>query len=161
MTTDPPALDHNASAGEVPAAIGHEQGGLQLPGVRGEDSKGCDDENSTTDLEIAKLAPLKSTLTPSSFRQLEHQRSHELQQQVSQGAEQYERDLSFRPVERVDLKVRNLSLTVAPSRDLLSILLSRPDAQVARILDGIDADMPSGQLTALIGASGSGKFMFI
>ncbi|KAK6330430.1 hypothetical protein TWF696_003526 [Orbilia brochopaga] len=161
MTTHPPDLDRNASAGEeLPLAIDlDEKDRLQLPIVRGDGGNDDDDDTSTTDLEISKLAPLKSTLTPSSFRQLEHQRSHELQQKAfNQGAEQYERDLSFRPVDRVDVRVRDLSLTVALGRDILSTLLLRPDPKKAiKILDDIDADMPSGQLTALIGASGSGK----
>ncbi|KAF3931873.1 hypothetical protein ABW19_dt0207363 [Dactylella cylindrospora] len=130
-----------------------ERGYLQVPNGYADG-----DDTSTSDLEISKLPPLKSTLTPSSFRQLERQRSQDLQRKVTEDAEEYERDLSFRPVERVDVKVRDLSLTVALGRSLMSMITRKPDTKrVVKILDGIDADMPSGQLTALIGASGSGK----
>ncbi|KAJ6255936.1 hypothetical protein Dda_9227 [Drechslerella dactyloides] len=154
--------NHDANAERTSAAVDLDKERLQVVenhgGGNGKDDDDDDDDTSTTELEIAKLAPLKSTLTPSSFRKLERQRSRELQQQASHCTEQYERDLSFRPVDRVDVNVRNLSLSVALGRDLVSTLLLRPDPKkIAKILDGIDADMPSGQLTALIGASGSGK----
>ncbi|EWC46649.1 hypothetical protein DRE_04136 [Drechslerella stenobrocha 248] len=113
------------------------------------------DNASTDDLKISGLAPLKSTLTTSSFKELERQRALKLQQEASVD---YERELSFQPVGRVDVKVRNLTLSVAPARDLASIVRQQSSkGNVVKVLDGIDADMPSGQLTALIGASGSGK----
>ncbi|EPS45803.1 hypothetical protein H072_167 [Dactylellina haptotyla CBS 200.50] len=128
-----------------------EKGRLEVP-------REHDCDSSISDLEISKLAPLKSTLTATSFRKLERQRSQELQRKVTEGAEDYERDLSFRPVARVDVKVRNLSLSVALNSGFAAMFSRRSDQnKVVKILDGIDADMPSGQLTALIGASGSGK----
>ncbi|KAF3908868.1 hypothetical protein AA313_de0202357 [Arthrobotrys entomopaga] len=131
-------------------------GDLGMAGVKA--AKDHDDDSSTFDLEISKLAPLRSTLTATSFRKLEHEQSHELQRKVTEDAGEYQRDLSFRPVERVNVRVRNLSLSVALRRCFGGIILQRSDEdKIVKILDGIDADMPSGQLTALIGASGSGK----
>ncbi|KAF8460995.1 P-loop containing nucleoside triphosphate hydrolase protein [Kalaharituber pfeilii] len=69
--------------------------------------------------------------------------------------------LSFRSVNLVNVQVRNLSVTVdvRPSITSISSLVStwkgEKDAKV--ILDDINADMPAGELSAIIGGSGSGK----
>ncbi|KAF8424189.1 ABC transporter [Tirmania nivea] len=69
--------------------------------------------------------------------------------------------LSFRAVEPVNVKVRNLSITVdvRPSISSLSSLVSlmRGAKETRTILDDINADMPAGELMAIIGGSGSGK----
>ena len=69
--------------------------------------------------------------------------------------------LSFRAVEPVNVKVRNLSITVdvRPSISSLSSLVSstREAKETRTILDDINADMPAGELVAIIGGSGSGK----
>ena len=75
--------------------------------------------------------------------------------------------LSFRAVEPVNVKVQGLSITVdaRPSISLPSSLVSltrgAKEAKEAKetrtILDDINADMPAGELMAIIGGSGSGK----
>ncbi|OCK83730.1 P-loop containing nucleoside triphosphate hydrolase protein [Lepidopterella palustris CBS 459.81] len=75
--------------------------------------------------------------------------------------------ISLREVDLVDVRIRNLSVTVdeSPRRPtaLVSALarkrgkLQSENRHVKTILDDISADMPSGTLTAIIGGSGSGK----
>lgn len=74
--------------------------------------------------------------------------------------------LSFRAVNPVDVRVRNLTVDVdagpplwqtSPSQ-LWHQLRGMPSQESFKtILDGINAHMPSGSLTAIIGGSGSGK----
>lgn len=74
-------------------------------------------------------------------------------------------DLSLRHVEPVDIKVENLTLNVDMRPNALENLgnkfkkskTSLPAIQTKTILNNVTASMPSGSLTAIIGASGSGK----
>ncbi|KAL8690046.1 MAG: hypothetical protein Q9218_004415, partial [Villophora microphyllina] len=79
-------------------------------------------------------------------------------------AEHTDNELSFRAVEAVSLSVRNLTVDIdvspASIAALSSALKRRKDAIKTpnkRILDNVNADMPSGSLTAILGGSGSGK----
>lgn len=69
--------------------------------------------------------------------------------------------LSFRAVEPVDVKVRNLSITVDVRPSISPLVFLTRGAKEAKetrtILDDINADMPAGELMAIIGGSGSGK----
>ena len=75
------------------------------------------------------------------------------------GTEIPENDLSFRPVKPVNIIVRNLSVTVTSKPSFLSQIIKKNGLQQKKvyILENVSADLPTGQLTALIGASGSGK----
>ncbi|GMG34310.1 unnamed protein product [Aspergillus oryzae] len=75
-------------------------------------------------------------------------------------------DLSFREVQPVDIRVKDLSLEVdisppiwetAPSQIWRRLRGKTTTDARKTVLDGIDAYMPSGSLTAIIGSSGSGK----
>lgn len=75
-------------------------------------------------------------------------------------------NLNFRAVNPVDVQVRNLSVLLdtvpplweTPPSQLWNRLRGKPPPETAKtILDGVNADMPSGSLTAIIGSSGSGK----
>lgn len=80
--------------------------------------------------------------------------------------------ISFRAVSRIDVVVRNLSIAVHPSlaasvfarrkqpKDEEAIDGREKDKEVTSILDNVSADMPAGQLMAIIGGSGSGKVHF-
>ena len=79
-------------------------------------------------------------------------------------AEDAENDLSFRAVEAVTVHVRNLCADIDVSRGGIARFFAGfkrgKDASVKnykRILYNINADMPSGSLTAILGGSGSGK----
>ncbi|KAL8862693.1 MAG: hypothetical protein Q9178_001191 [Gyalolechia marmorata] len=79
-------------------------------------------------------------------------------------AEDAENDLSFRAVEAVRLHVRSLSADIDVSRGGIARFSASfkrgKDASInnyKRILHDINADMPSGSLTAILGGSGSGK----
>lgn len=76
--------------------------------------------------------------------------------------EGYGEHISFREVERVDVSVRNLAITVSPHSALKMPWASKTieEAEEIRILDDVSADMPAGELTAIIGGSGSGKVCF-
>ncbi|KAE8380034.1 P-loop containing nucleoside triphosphate hydrolase protein [Aspergillus bertholletiae] len=75
-------------------------------------------------------------------------------------------NLTFREVQPVDVRVKDLSLKVdisppiwetAPSQTWRRLRGKRKTDAPKTVLDGVDADMPSGSLTAIIGSSGSGK----
>lgn len=72
-------------------------------------------------------------------------------------------DISLRAVDPVDISVQQLSLEIdiSPAGFLAAKSFFRKNNQPAKIfkaiLDGIDAFMPCGSLTAIIGGSGSGK----
>ena len=75
--------------------------------------------------------------------------------------------LSFRRVEAVDVSVRSLCSTIKKNR------VPRfwnpqfwtggrgEDVRDTKILDNVSADMPAGQLMAIVGGSGSGKVCFL
>ncbi|KAN0070025.1 P-loop containing nucleoside triphosphate hydrolase protein [Elaphomyces granulatus] len=74
--------------------------------------------------------------------------------------------LSFRAVNTVDIQVRNLTVGVdagpplwqtSPSKIWHRLRGKPSQGSFKTILDGINAHMPSGSLTAIIGGSGSGK----
>ncbi|KAF7169250.1 hypothetical protein CNMCM5623_002068 [Aspergillus felis] len=68
-------------------------------------------------------------------------------------------NLSLRAVDPVDVCVEDLSLQVGTTRPIWHRLSGKKvDTQTHKtVLDGVDAFMPSGSLTAIIGSSGSGK----
>lgn len=77
-----------------------------------------------------------------------------------------EANLSFRAVTAVDVRVRNLSVSVntappiwetPPSQVWGRLRGKRQPDSLKTVLDGVCANMPSGSLTAIIGGSGSGK----
>ncbi|KAL7274936.1 hypothetical protein RUND412_002141 [Rhizina undulata] len=75
-----------------------------------------------------------------------------------------ETSISLRAVERVDVSVRNLSITVSQRPVIACKRTKKPDEESGdgdgddiKILDDISADMPAGKLMAIIGGSGSGK----
>ena len=73
-------------------------------------------------------------------------------------------DLSFRAVDPVNIYVKNLNVDIDVSPSGLFALTaalrrkkSTGEAELKAILKGVNAYMPSGSLTAIIGSSGSGK----
>lgn len=68
-----------------------------------------------------------------------------------------EQHISFRGVDRVNVSVRNLAITVSPHSVGLPWSRKTQNAEEIRILDNVSADFPAGELTAIIGGSGSGK----
>ena len=74
-------------------------------------------------------------------------------------------DLSFRAVENVDVHVKDLNVNIDVSPSGLSAFTaaslgrkkSTREPEIKVILKGVNAYMPSGSLTAIIGSSGSGK----
>ncbi|KAJ5174837.1 ABC-2 type transporter [Penicillium canariense] len=75
-------------------------------------------------------------------------------------------NLSLRAVNPVDVGVSNLSLNIniassawqtSPSHLWRHLRGRKPQGTSKKILGGVDAAMPSGSLTAIIGSSGSGK----
>lgn len=68
-----------------------------------------------------------------------------------------EQHISFRAVERVDVSVRNLAINVSPHSINLPWAKKTEKAAEIRILDDVSGDFPAGELTAIIGGSGSGK----
>lgn len=71
--------------------------------------------------------------------------------------EEEEQHISFRAVDRVDVSVRNLAITVSPRSVSLPWSKKAEKAAEIKILDHVSADFPAGELTAIIGGSGSGK----
>lgn len=75
-------------------------------------------------------------------------------------------NLSLRAVKPVDVNVDKLSLGLdvlppiwqaSPSQAWRRLRVERPERTSKMVLDSVDASMPSGSLTAIIGSSGSGK----
>ncbi|KAF3387300.1 putative ABC transporter ATP-binding protein/permease [Penicillium rolfsii] len=73
-------------------------------------------------------------------------------------------NLSLRAVNPVDVNVNDLSLDInttasvwEPSQLWHRVCGHKPEGTSKRVLDGVNAAMPSGSLTAIIGSSGSGK----
>ena len=78
--------------------------------------------------------------------------------------EQLDNDLSFRAVEAVDVRVENLKLDIDISPSALTdpfACLKKPnlqeDVHIKQVLKGVNARISSGTVTAILGASGSGK----
>lgn len=86
-------------------------------------------------------------------------------------SKQSDRDLSLQPVQACEIAIRDVSLSVRGTGIVKTSLptVSRKRSYKSldeeqnvksdnkRILSGISADFPSGQLTAILGGSGSGK----
>ncbi|KAL9639905.1 MAG: hypothetical protein Q9204_000920 [Flavoplaca sp. TL-2023a] len=77
--------------------------------------------------------------------------------------EEPENDLSFRAVDAVRVRIQNLTANIDVSPGGLARLLASfkrgqsPSTKNKTILHDVNADMPSGSLTAILGGSGSGK----
>jgi ABC-type multidrug transport system fused ATPase/permease subunit len=67
--------------------------------------------------------------------------------------------MDFHHVPPVDVKVRDLSLSIEPSQPILEALhLKRARLlENKTILQNVSLDIPAGSLMAIVGASGSGK----
>lgn len=85
-------------------------------------------------------------------------------QVTSQGVEEAVNDLSFRAVDPVNVHVRDLNVDIDVSPSGLSAFTasftrkkSTQETEVKAILRKVNAYMPAGSLTAIIGSSGSGK----
>lgn len=85
-------------------------------------------------------------------------------QAISQDIEEAVNDLSFRAVDPVNIHVKGLNVDINVSPSGLSAFTasirrkkSTREPEVKAILRGVNAYMPSGSLTAIIGSSGSGK----
>lgn len=77
--------------------------------------------------------------------------------------------ISFRPVEPVDVSIRGLTIGVSTHSTLGKKKKKKPNPSQSggeapepleeekKILDAVSADFPAGELTAIIGGSGSGK----
>src|SRR5579862_2360308 len=69
--------------------------------------------------------------------------------------------MDFHRVPPVDVKVRDLSLSIESAIPILEKLHFKKRAQITveakRILQNVSLDVPAGSLMAIIGASGSGK----
>lgn len=83
---------------------------------------------------------------------------------TSQDVEETGNDLSFRAVDPVNVHVKDLNVDIDVSPSGLSAFTaslrrnkSTREPEVKAILRGVNAYMPSGSLTAIIGSSGSGK----
>ena len=83
---------------------------------------------------------------------------------TSQGVEEAVNDLSFRAVDPVNVHVKNLNVDIDVSPSGLSAFTasftrkkSTQEPEVKAILRKVNAYMPAGSLTAIIGSSGSGK----
>ena len=70
-------------------------------------------------------------------------------------------DLSFRPVEAVDVRVEdlNVNIDISPRFASLTSMFKKERKAIERkqILKHVNAFMPSGSVTAILGSSGSGK----
>lgn len=85
-------------------------------------------------------------------------------QAASHDVDETVNDLSFRAVDPVNVHVKNLNVDIDVSPSGLSAFTaffgrkkSTREPQVKAIVTGVNAHMPSGSLTAIIGSSGSGK----
>ena len=85
-------------------------------------------------------------------------------QATSQDVEDTVNDLSFRPVDPVNVHAKDLNVDIDISPSGLSAFTasfgrrkSTREQELKAILRGVTAYMPSGSLTAIIGSSGSGK----
>ena len=85
-------------------------------------------------------------------------------QATSQGIEEAVNDLSFRAVDPVNVHVKDLNVDIDVSPSGLSAFTasftqkkSTQEPKVKAILSKVNAYMPAGSLTAIIGSSGSGK----
>lgn len=85
-------------------------------------------------------------------------------QAMTQDVEETVNDLAFRAVDPVNVHVRDLNLDIDVSASGLSALTTAfgrkkgtQEAEVKAILKDVNANIPSGSLTAIIGSSGSGK----
>ena len=86
-------------------------------------------------------------------------------QNIAKTPEEEENDFSFRAVSAVDVDICHLSVDINVSSSGISAFAAswlgknkeKKTEQWKRILHGINAEMPSGSLTAILGASGSGK----
>ncbi|KAG0632817.1 P-loop containing nucleoside triphosphate hydrolase protein [Tuber brumale] len=86
--------------------------------------------------------------------------------EVTSGQE-HETQISFHEVHAIDVAVRNLTIAVSQHKAMgwLGGLLSKKDTndeeagsvEEIKILNNVSADMPAGELVAIIGGSGSGK----
>ena len=72
--------------------------------------------------------------------------------------------ISFRAIDPVDIRIRNLSVQVDVSPSAVAKLVGsitrrqrRPEVEWKTILDDVSVDLPMGSLTAILGGSGSGK----
>lgn len=82
---------------------------------------------------------------------------HESPREQTPDKAEEEQHISFRAVDRVDVSVRNLAITVSPRSVSLPWSKKPEKAAEIKILDHVSADFPAGELTAIIGGSGSGK----
>ena len=81
--------------------------------------------------------------------------------------QEHETHISFHEVHAIDVAVRGLTIAVSQHKAMswMGGFLSRKDtndeetgsAEETKILDNVSADMPAGELVAIIGGSGSGK----
>ena len=85
-------------------------------------------------------------------------------QAINQDVEETVNDLSFRAVDPVDVHVKDLNVDVDVSPSGLSAFTASfsgrktaREPEFKAILRDVNAHMPSGSLTAIIGSSGSGK----
>lgn len=145
----------------------------------------------TTTTAAVKESKLKSPQTADSERILsdsDHVTSSSgsniAEEDDEDGIDDHNTHISFRRVERVDVKVRDLTITVAlrggpwwwpfgfgfgKSKKKKRVPRATGDEESAvvagqtgeenilRILNGVSADMPAGELVCILGSSGSGK----
>ncbi|CUS12557.1 unnamed protein product [Tuber aestivum] len=86
---------------------------------------------------------------------------------VAASGQEHETHISFHEVHAIDVAVRNLTIAVSQHKAMgwLGGLLPKKDAndeeagsiEETKILDNVSADMPAGELVAIIGGSGGGK----
>jgi len=89
----------------------------------------------------------------------QHNLPNELKTLQTSDSHYEDNNLSFRPVKPINIAVRNLSAIVTIKPSIIDKLKGKKvrTADKVHILSNVSADLPTGQLTALIGASGSGK----
>ena len=84
--------------------------------------------------------------------------------------QEHETHISFHEVHAIDVAVRNLTIAVGQHKTMswMGGFLSKKvtndeeagSVEETRILDNVSADMPAGELVAIIGGSGSGKVWY-